>query len=81
MIWQIDFWLLLILIVTALTAISLRDLLATVMALSAYSFFVAVLFGQLGAVDVAFVEATLGAGISGVLFIVAIYFTRRKTED
>ena len=81
MIWQIDFWLLLILIVTALTAISLRDLLATVMALSVYSFFVAVLFGQLGAVDVAFVEATLGAGISGVLFIVAIYFTRRKSED
>ena len=81
MIWQIDFWLLLILIVTALTAISLRDLLATVMALSTYSFFVAVLFAQLGAVDVAFVEATLGAGISGVLFIVAIYFTRRKSED
>ena len=81
MIWQIDFWLLLILIVTALTAISLRDLLATVMALSTYSFFVAVLFAQLGAVDVAFVEATLGAGISGVLFIIAIYYTRRKTED
>jgi uncharacterized MnhB-related membrane protein len=81
MIWQLDFWLLVILVVTALIAISLRDLLATVMALSVYSFFVAVLFAQLGAVDVAFVEATLGAGISGVLFIIAIYYTRRRTED
>jgi uncharacterized MnhB-related membrane protein len=81
MIMQLDFWLLAILVVTALIVISLRDLLATVMALSAYSFIVAVLFGQLGAVDVAFVEATLGAGISGVLFIIAIYLTRRKTED
>ena len=81
MIWQIDFWLLIILIITALVAISLRNLLATVFALSAYSFIVAVLFAQLGAVDVAFVEVTLGAGISGVLFIIAIYLTRRKSKD
>jgi len=80
MIWQIDFWLLSILIITAVVAVSVRDLLATVIALSAYSFFVAILFAQLGAVDVAFVEATLGAGISGVLFIIAVYFTRRKTD-
>jgi len=80
MIWQIDFWLLSILIITAVVTVSVRDLLATVIALSAYSFFVAILFAQLGAVDVAFVEATLGAGISGVLFIIAVYFTRRKTD-
>jgi len=81
MIWQLDFWLLLILIIAAVTAISVRDLLATVTLLSVYSFVVAILFAEMGAVDVAFVEATLGAGISGVLFIFAIYFTRRKSED
>lgn len=81
MILELDFWLLLFLIVAAITAISLRDLLATVMVLSAYSFFVAVLFAVLGAVDVAFVEATLGAGVSGVFFIITIYYTRRNTED
>lgn len=81
MIWQIDFWLLLILVVTAIIAISVRDLLVTVTVLSIYSFFAAILFAELGAVDVAFVEAALGAGISGVLFIVMICFTRRKTED
>jgi len=81
MIWQIDFWLLVILIITAIIALSVRDLLAAVVALSAYSFFVALLFAQMGAIDVAFVEITLGAGISGVLFIIALFLTKRRSED
>jgi len=81
MIWQIDFWLLVILIIAAVIALSVRDLLAAVAALCAYSFVVALLFAQMGAIDVAFVEATLGAGITGVLFIVALFLTRRRSED
>ena len=81
MIWQIDFLLLLILIITSLIALQVRDLLAAVVALSAYSFLVALLFAQMGAIDVAFIEATLGAGVTGVLFIIAIFHTRRRTED
>ena len=78
---QIDFWLLLILIITAIVALQVRDLLAAVAALAAYSFFMCLLFSQMGAIDVAFVEATLGAGVSGVLFIVAVRFTKRRSED
>ena len=81
MIWQIDFWLLVVLIVAAVIALSVRDLLAAVAALCAYSFVVALLFAQMGAIDVAFVEVTLGAGITGVLFIVALFLTRRRSED
>jgi energy-converting hydrogenase B subunit D len=81
MIWQIDFWLLLILIISSIIALQVCDLLAAVAALSAYSFFVALLFAQMGAIDVAFVEASLGAGVTGVLFIIAIFYTRRRTED
>ena len=81
MIWEIDFWLLLILIVTALIALNVRDLLAAVAVLSSYSFFVALLFAQLGAIDVSFVEATLGAGVTGVLFIVALFHTKRRSKD
>ena len=81
MIWQIDFWLLVILIVAAVTALSLHDLLAAVAALAAYSFLVALLFAQMGAIDVAFVEATLGAGVTGVLFIVALFLMKRRSED
>ena len=81
MIWQIDFWLLVILIISALIALQVRDLLAAVAALTAYSFFVAVLFAQMGAIDVSFVEATLGAGVTGVFFIVTLFFTKRRSED
>ena len=81
MIWQIDFWLLVILIITALVALNVRDLLAAVAVLAAYSFFVALLFAQMGAIDVAFIEATLGAGVTGVFFIVTLFFTRRRSED
>ena len=81
MIWSIDFWLLVILIVTAVIALNVKDLLAAVVTLSAYSFFMALMFAQLGAVDVSFVEATLGAGVSGVLFIIALLLTRRRSED
>ena len=81
MIWQIDFWLLVILIITAIVALSVRDLLAAVATLTAYSFFVALLFAQMGAIDVSFVEATLGAGVTGVLFIITLFFTKRRSED
>ena len=81
MIWELDFWLLIILVISALVALQVHDLLSAVAALAAYSFFMALMFGQLGAIDVAFVEATLGAGVTGVLFIVAVLHTRRRSED
>ena len=81
MIWELDFWLLVVLIIAAIAALHVRDLVAAIAVLTAYSFFVCLLFSQLGAIDVAFVEATLGAGVSGVLFIVAVKFTKRRSED
>jgi energy-converting hydrogenase B subunit D len=81
MIWQIEFWLLLVLIFLAITALSVRDLLAAVVILSGYSFVMALLFVSMGAVDVAFTEATLGAGVSGVLFVVALFVMQRRSED
>jgi uncharacterized MnhB-related membrane protein len=81
MIWQIEFWLLLVLILLAITALSVHDLLAAVVILSGYSFVMALLFASMGAVDVAFTEATLGAGVSGVLFVVALFIMQRRSED
>ncbi len=77
MVWQIDLWLLILLCITALLALEVRSLLAAVALLAAYSFFVAVVFAQLGAIDVAFIEAALGAGITGVLFVVTLFRMRR----
>jgi energy-converting hydrogenase B subunit D len=81
MIWQIEFWLLLVLLFLAVTALAVRDLLAAVVILSGYSFVMALLFVSMGAVDVAFTEATLGAGVSGVLFVVALFIMERRSED
>ena len=81
MLGNFDFWLLVFLIIVALVALNLRDLIASILVLSVYSFFMALLFATLGAVDVALVEANLGAGVTGVVFITAIFLMRRSSRD
>jgi uncharacterized MnhB-related membrane protein len=81
MIWVITFALLLFMIICALAAITVRDLLHATTILAAYSLVMTVLWAGLNAVDVAFTEATVGAGITTVLFIAAISRTRRCSED
>lgn len=80
MIVPLDIILFLILIATAVLALQVKDLLAAVALLSAYSLFAALLFAGVSAVDVALVEAALGAGLTGVLFIAAILATTRRSE-
>jgi energy-converting hydrogenase B subunit D len=81
MIWQLDFWLMLILIAAAVTALEVKDLLAAVGVLTGYSFLMALLFAELGAPDVALTEAALGAGLTGVFLLVALAFLDRRSED
>jgi multicomponent Na+:H+ antiporter subunit B len=69
-----------VLIVTAILALQVRDLLTAVALLAGYSLFAALLFAGVLAVDVALVEAALGAGLTGVLFIAAILATTRRTD-
>jgi energy-converting hydrogenase B subunit D len=81
MIWQVEIWLLIVLVALALIALEVRDLVAAAVALTGYSFIMALLFVTMGAVDVAFTEATLGAGVTGVLFLVALFFMERRSND
>ena len=46
-----------------------------------YSFLMCLVWTGMGAVDVAFTEATVGAGVSTVFFVAAIYHTTRRTTD
>ncbi|MBU2471989.1 MAG: DUF4040 domain-containing protein, partial [Bacteroidetes bacterium] len=39
------------------------------------------LFAILGAVDVGFTEAVVGAGLTGIMFLAALYYTTRKSID
>jgi uncharacterized MnhB-related membrane protein len=81
MAWELQIILFVLAIVSALVALEFRDLLAAVAALGFYSFFVAVLFALMGAVDVAFTEAALGAGVIGVLLIAGILTVNRRSAD
>ena len=81
MIWQLDFILLIMVIICAVAAISVKDLLSSAIILGAYSFLMCLLWAGMGAVDVAFTEAAVGAGISTAFFIAAIYQTTRRTND
>jgi len=81
MIWQFDILILTIVVICAVAAISIKDLLSSAILLGAYSFLMCILWAELGAVDVAFTEAAVGAGISTAFFIGAIYQTTRRTRD
>jgi energy-converting hydrogenase B subunit D len=80
-IWSLDFLFLLLLVGSAVAALTVRDLLSAVVILGAYSFFLALLWAEMGAVDVAFTEASVGAGITTVVFIAAIFQTARRSRD
>ena len=81
MIWILNGALLLTLIVLALWALKSRDLLVSAMILSLYSFLMAIIYAQLNSPDIALTEAAVGAGITTVLFILAIQKTRRTEEE
>lgn len=70
---------LLLIVVCAITAVLIHDLLAAVIIFGAFSFFSALYFALLGALDVAFTEAAIGAVITTVFFVTAIYRTVRRT--
>ena len=76
----VDLALLGLLAVTAIAVLHLRNLVAVVMLMGIYSFLSAALFVVLDAVDVAFTEVAVGAGVSTILALgtVALVGTRQK---
>ncbi|MEP3246283.1 MAG: Na(+)/H(+) antiporter subunit B [Sneathiella sp.] len=64
-----DIFLMLLLVAGALSVLYVRNLFVATMLLGAFSFLMALIFVTLDAVDVAFTEAAVGAGISTVLYL------------
>ncbi len=81
MIWQLELIILMIVIVLAIGALAVKDLLSAAVLFGAYSFMMCLLWAIMGAVDVAFTEASVGAGVSTVLFVAAVFNTTRRTKD
>lgn len=66
--------------VTALAVIRLRDLFAVIMLFGIYSLLSASLFVVLDAVDVAFTEASVGAGIATVFMLGTLALTKSREK-
>jgi multicomponent Na+:H+ antiporter subunit B len=80
MIWQLDICILTLIVLCAFATILVKDLLSAAIIFGAYSFLMCLLWTEMGAVDVAFTEASVGAGVSTVLFFAAIYQTSRTVK-
>ena len=81
MIWQMDLAILTLVVIAAIAAISVKDLLGSAILFGSYSFMMCLLWSVMGAVDVAFTEASVGAGVSTVFFVAAVFRTSRRTKD
>ncbi len=76
----IDVILLAFLAITAVSIVRMTNLFAIIMLFGIFSFLSAAIFVVMDAVDVAFTEAAVGAGISTVLMLATIALTRDHHE-
>jgi multicomponent Na+:H+ antiporter subunit B len=79
--WELEITLFIVLIIAALISLNVRNLLTAVVTLTVFSFAAALLYAVMGAVDVGFTEAVVGGGITGVLMVVLIFKTSRRSSD
>ena len=81
MIFLFELIILILVVICGLAALAVRDLLGAAILFGAYSFMMCLLWAIMGAVDVAFTEASVGAGVSTVFFVAAVFRTGRRTKD
>ena len=81
MIWQFDVIILVFLIITAVISLNIKDLLGAAMVFGIYSFLICLWWAEMAAVDVAFTEAAVGAGVSAVFLIATVLNTKRDSSD
>ena len=70
-----------LLVVVAVLSLWVRDLVVSAVVFTIYSFLMCLLWAEMGAVDVAFTEATVGAGVSTVVLIATVFNLKRKAKD
>lgn len=71
-----------VMLLSAILAVRMKSLLGAIVAVGVVSLFVSILFLMLGAPDVAMTEAAIGAGLSTVIFLLALSRTvGRDSED
>ena len=68
-------------ITCAIAAVRVRELVSAVFLMSAFGFFVAILWGLLGAADVSFTEAMVGVGVSTIYYLLALFKTKHYAKN
>lgn len=81
MIWNFDIAILVLLLIAAVVSLSLKNLISATITLGIFSFLMCLIWAEMGAVDVSFTEAAVGAGVSTVFLIGTIYNTTRRSSD
>ncbi|MEW6429278.1 MAG: hydrogenase subunit MbhD domain-containing protein [Thermodesulfobacteriota bacterium] len=81
LLWQYDVLILPMVIVCAVAALQIRDLVSSAVITGAYSFLMCLLWTEMLAVDVAFTEAAVGAGVSTVLLLGTAQYIKRRAKD
>ncbi|CAN5404948.1 hypothetical protein BH23ACI1_BH23ACI1_28410 [soil metagenome] len=71
---------LVLIVVAAVGALAVPNLMAAVIVFGAFSFFCAIFFAVLGAVDVAFTEAAVGAAITTLFFVTALHRAGERAD-
>ena len=69
------------LVVTAIAVVRVRNLFKSTVLLAIFSLLMAVQYLVLGAPDVAITEAAVGAGISTILLLLAMFLTGDKEKE
>ena len=77
----VNILLVILIIVTCILAVILKDLISAVIALAAMSLLLSLEFFVLQAPDVAIAEAGVGACLSAAIMIIAIKATKRMEEE
>ena len=78
----INAFLVTLMLTIAFFIINTRKVISTILLAGTYSLVAALMFVSLDAVDVAFTEASVGAGISTILFLAALsYLPKEETEE
>ena len=70
-----------LLVLVAILSLWVRDLVVSAVIFGVYSVLMCLLWAEMGAVDVAFTEATVGAGASTVILIATVFNLKRKAKD
>ena len=76
-----NFFILVFMVVAAVISLRVKDLLTASVVFGIYSFLMCLLWAEMGAVDVAFTEAAVGAGVSAVFLVATVFNVKRSSSD